>query len=69
MKAFLPLTKAAVSVIVVLANFLSMLQLAIPSLLSVSPHVCAAVISTNSSRQEDPAHCGSNEQTDQRDIC
>ena len=46
--------KAAVSV---LANFLSVLQEAIPLLLSMSPHEHAVVITRHSSRQEDPALC------------
>lgn len=49
--------KAAVSIILVLAHFLSVLQLAIPAYLAMSPHEGAAVITRLKSKQEDPARC------------
>lgn len=48
---------AAVSAVVIVANFLSVLQILIPSLLSTSAHERAAVTTRHGSEQEDPALC------------
>lgn len=56
-ESFLMDLKVAASVVIVFANFLSIMQLTIPSLISTSPHKCGASISRHSSKQEDPALC------------
>lgn len=52
--------KIYVSIIVILANLLSVLQLEIPSLLSVSPHKYKAVVARHTSKQmgaQSSVHC------------
>lgn len=49
--------KAAVSIVVILANFLYVLQLAFPALLSTSPLENGAEIDRNSIKNEEPALC------------